>query len=154
MHTPPYRHVLLTGATGFIGSTVTRALAARPEIELSVLVRRPAHHPPRTRQLIGDLTKPSSLIGSCQGIDTVLHAASYSGADPDQATAVNDHATTALLREATRAGVRHIIYISTAAVYGRGPHHNAEPEHLTPAPLSPASRTRLAAENTIRAAGG
>jgi nucleoside-diphosphate-sugar epimerase len=90
------------------------------------------------------------LIRSCQGIDTLLHTASYVGTDLEQATAANDHGTTALLREATRAGVRHIIYISTAAVYGHGPHHNVEPEHLTPAPLSPASQTRLAAENTMR----
>lgn len=151
---PPHRHVLLTGATGFIGSAVARALAARPDIKLSVLVRGPARIPD-TRQLLGDLTKPDSLIGSCQDIDTLVHTASYVGNDLKQATAVNDHGTTALLHEATRgASMRRIIYISTAAVYGQGPHRNVEPEQLVPTPLSPASRTRLAAEDTVRTAGG
>ncbi|MGH3922489.1 MAG: NAD-dependent epimerase/dehydratase family protein [Pseudonocardiaceae bacterium] len=144
---------MLTGATGFIGAAVARALAGRPDIELSVLVRGPARIPD-TRQLLGDLTKLDSLIGSCQGIDTLVHTASYVGADPEQCIAVNDRGTTALLREAARAGVRRIIYISTAAVYGQGPHRNVGPEHLVPAPLSPASRTRLAAEDKVRAAGG
>lgn len=149
----PGRHVLLVGATGFIGSAVARALAGRPDVELSVLVRG-ADRIPDARQLLGDLTKPDSLIGSCQGIDTLVHAASYVGPDLEQCAAVNDHGTSALLREAARAGVRRIIYISTAAVYGPGQHCNVEPEHLAPAPLSPASRTRLAAEDTVRAAGG
>ncbi|PZS17298.1 MAG: hypothetical protein DLM60_13955 [Pseudonocardiales bacterium] len=149
----PGRHVLLIGPTGFIGSAVVRALAGRPDIELSVLVRGPVRIPD-TRQLLGDLTRPDSLIGSCQGIDTLVHAASYVGPDLEQCTAVNDRGTTALLREAARAEVRRVIYISTAAVYGQGPHRNVEPEHLVPAPLSPASRTRLAAEDTVRAAGG
>jgi 2-alkyl-3-oxoalkanoate reductase len=149
----PCQHVLLTGATGFIGSAVARALAAHPDIKLSVLVRGPAGIPD-ARQLLGDLTQPDSLSGSCHGIDTLVHTASYVGNDLNQAIAVNDRGTTALLREATRASVRRIIYNSTAAVYGQGPHRNAEPEQLAPAPLSPASRTRLAAEDTVRAAGG
>lgn len=152
-HTPSSRRVLLTGATGFIGSAVARALAGRLDIELSVLVRRPARVP-QTRQLLGDLTEPDSLIGSCQGIDTLVHAASCVGTDLERCTAVNDRGTTALLREAARTGVRRIIYISTAAVYGHGPHRNVEPEQLMPAPRSPASRSRLAAEEAVRAAGG
>lgn len=149
----PVRHVLLTGATGFIGGAVVRALADQPNIQLSVLVHGPARIP-AARRRFGDLTKPDSLIGSCQGIDTLVHTASYVGADPEQCGAVNDRGTAALLGEATRTGVRRIFYVSTGAVYGPGPHRNAEPEHLAPAPLSPASQTRLAAEGRVRAAGG
>jgi nucleoside-diphosphate-sugar epimerase len=152
-HALPVRHVLLTGATGFIGGAVARALADQPGIQLSVLVRGPARTP-ATRQRFGDLTKPESLLETCHGIDTLVHTASYVGADPKQCSAVNDRGTAALLREAARTDVRRILYVSTAAVYGPGPHHNAEPERLTPAPLSPASRARLAAEDRVRAAGG
>lgn len=150
---PPCQHVLLTGATGFVGSAVAYALAAHRDIKLSVLVRGPARIPD-VRQLFGDLTEPGSLSGSCHGIHTLVHTASYVGNDLKQAIAVNDRGTTALLHEATRAGVQRIIYNSTAAVYGQGPHRSAEPEQLVPAPRSPASRTRLAAEDTVRAAGG
>jgi nucleoside-diphosphate-sugar epimerase len=152
----PRQRVLLTGATGFIGRAAARALAARPDIELSALLHSPARPLPtrHLKALMGDLTRPDSLVGSCQSIDTLVHTASYVGAHPEQATAVNDHGTTTLIREATRAGVTRILYISTAAVYGPGPHHNLTPEQLLPAPRSPASQTRLAAENTVRAAGG
>jgi 2-alkyl-3-oxoalkanoate reductase len=147
------QRVLLTGATGFIGGAVARALAARPDVELSVLVRHSVRAP-AARELFGDLTQPDSLAGHCQGIDTLVHAASYVGTDPEQCAAVNDRGTAAILNEADRARVQRIIYISTAAVYGRGPHRNAEPEQLVPAPSSPASRTRLMGENMVRAAGG
>ena len=147
------RCVLLTGATGFIGGAVARALAARPDVELSVLLRRPASAP-AARELFGDLTRPDSLAGHCRGIDTLVHAASYVGTDPEHCAAVNDQGTAVMLGEADRARVQRIIYISTAAVYGQGPHRDAEPEQLVPAPSSPASRTRLMGEHMVRAAGG
>jgi nucleoside-diphosphate-sugar epimerase len=55
---------------------------------------------------------------------------------------------------ASKAGVSRVIYLSTASVYGRGVYRNASPDELTPAPLSVASRTRLAAEQIVLAAGG
>jgi 2-alkyl-3-oxoalkanoate reductase len=147
------RHVLLTGATGFVGGAVARVLAVHPDVELSVLVRRPARDP-AARELFGDLTRPDSLAGHCQGIDTLVHAASYVGTDPERSAAVNDRGTAAILGEADRARVQRVIYISTAAVYGQGPHRDAEPEQLVPAPSSSASRTRLMGEHRVRAAGG
>jgi nucleoside-diphosphate-sugar epimerase len=147
------QRVLLTGATGFIGGAVARALVDQPSIELSMLVRGPLEIA-AMRQRFGDLTNADSLLGCCDGIDMVVHTASYVGADPKQCNAVNNGGTAALLREAIRSGVQRVIYISTAAVSGLGPHSNVEPEDIIPVPLSPASQTRLVAEERVRDAGG
>ncbi|MFF7162844.1 NAD-dependent epimerase/dehydratase family protein [Streptomyces sp. NPDC008086] len=102
----------------------------------------------------GDLTDPTSLRGLCDGIDVVLHCASHVGSDERLTAAVNDHGTRALVEEATRAGVARVVYVSTAAVYGRGPFTAALPDGPPLAPASPTSRARAAAERHVLDAGG
>ena len=53
-----------------------------------------------------------------------------------------------------RAGVRRIVYVSTAAVHGRGPFRGVRPGEVPIAPASPTSRTRAAAERYVLDAGG
>ena len=137
--------VLLTGATGFIGGAAARVLREKPEISLSTLVRGRGKP---------DLAQPGTLAGLCDGVDTVVHAASYVGDDAEQCAVVNDVGTAALVAEARRAGVRRIVYVSTAAVYGLGPHRGERPGDLEPRPVSALSRSRLAAERHVLAAGG
>jgi len=137
--------VLLTGATGFIGGATAAELRGMPEISLSTPVRGPGRP---------DLAEPRSLAGLCDGIDVLVHAASYVGDDARRCLVVNDQGTAALVEQARQAGVRKIVYVSTAAVYGVGPHRGERPDELTPAPVSPRSSTRLAAEGHVLAAGG
>jgi nucleoside-diphosphate-sugar epimerase len=101
-----------------------------------------------------DLTDPASLKGLCEGIDAVVHCASLVGADAPSLRTVNDLGTRALIDEALRHGVRRVVYVSTAAVYGRGPFRRAEPADLVQAPASATSRTRAAAERHVLAVGG
>ena len=151
--------VLVVGGTGFIGGAVVRALhadagASEPPGVLSS--RRPPEGtlPPGVRHTTGDLTDPASLRGACTGVTTLVHAAADVGRDPDRCDAVNRAGTLALLDEAHRAGVRRILFVSTASVYGSGPHRGPAEGALTPAPESAASATRLAAETAVREAGG
>jgi len=148
--------VLLTGATGFIGSAVHTAFVRNGSIWVRQLVRQPATSEPEdpTRTFVGDLCDPASIRGACDGIDTIVHAASYVGADPTLCDRVNRQGTLHLLDEATRAGVRKVFYVSTAAVYGAGPHRGLPEDAIPPAPLSPASASRAAAEEQVRAYGG
>jgi nucleoside-diphosphate-sugar epimerase len=96
-----------------------------------------------------DLADAGSLRGCCDGAAVLLHLASEIGADPVRCTRVNIHGTRSLLAEADRAGVRHVIYLSTAAVHGLGPHREL-PEDGPVAPVSAASRTRYAGAVVFR----
>jgi nucleoside-diphosphate-sugar epimerase len=149
--------VLVTGATGFIGSAVLRALGARPEVQVRALVRRVADETPGQRpseRVIGDLTDQTSLPEICRGVHTIVHAASYVGADPRQCWAVNAAGTAALVNAARQSGVARIIYVSTASVYGRGHHDGVAPPPADYRPASPASASRLVAEQLVRDSGG
>lgn len=102
----------------------------------------------------GDLTRPETLRGACDGVATTLHLAANVGIDEDECGAVNTDGTYALLTEAGRSGARRVVYVSTTSVYGDGVHQGASETLLAPSPCSAASRSRLAAERAVRAVGG
>ena len=121
--------ILVTGATGFIGTAVLRELAGRGMgARVRVLARRPV--PGWMTQAgvttwPGDLTDAASLAGLCTGITTLLHLASQVGGDPARCRAVNEGGTAKLLAEARRAGTEKVLYLSTCAVYRDGVHRGA-----------------------------
>jgi dihydroflavonol-4-reductase len=114
----------VTGATGFVGSHVARALAAQGA-ELRLLVR--ANSNPRNveglcaEQVTGDLRDPSSLDKAVSGCDAVFHvAADYRLwiRDPDQMYRSNVEGTRAILEAARKNGVRRVVYTSSVATMG------------------------------------
>lgn len=146
--------LLITGATGFIGSRVAAAARRRPGVRVRSLSRRTPIGRPDAGTVPGDLADPRTLLGSCAGVDVLVHCASRVGGDPESVAAVNDLGTKALVEEAVRSGVRRIVYVSTAAVHGRGPFHGVRPGEAPIAPVSATSRTRAAAERHVLDAGG
>jgi nucleoside-diphosphate-sugar epimerase len=137
--------VLLTGASGFIGSAVLRRLT-RQDVDVRALTRRKHPLPAEVEEVHADLARPETLEGICAGVHVLVHAASHVGSDEQLCTQINDMGTAALMREARRAGVERVVQLSTTAVYGRGPHRGAAVGDLEPDPGSPASRSRLAGE--------
>jgi dihydroflavonol-4-reductase len=115
---------LVTGATGFVGSAVARALAARGR-DVRVLVRANSDRSNlkdlAAEPVIGDLTDPASLARAVAGCRYVFHvAADYRIWVPDPAgmLAANVDGTRTLMLEAQKAGVERIVYCSSVAALG------------------------------------
>lgn len=150
--------ILVTGATGFVGTAVMREFVTRnagPRVR--VLVRRPVPvwmTEAGVTAWRGDLTDDGSLDGLCAGVTTVVHLASQVGGDPAVCASVNSGGTANLLGEARRAGTTRVLYLSTCAVYRDGVHRGAVESALATDPSSATSRSRLAGERLVRAAGG
>lgn len=115
---------LVTGATGFVGGRVARALLARGR-QVRVTVRSGSD----LRNLEGldvervqaDLTDAASLMAAVQDCDTVHHvAADYRlwVPAPETLYRTNVEGTRLLLRAAHAAGVQRIVYTSSVATLG------------------------------------
>lgn len=144
--------ILVTGATGKVGSRLARRLAQRGDA-VRALVRDPARatelQQPRIELVIGDLLDPASLAAAVRGVDAVVHcAAFFRGATPEQAQAVNDAGTQHLATAARAAAVRRFVFTSTGLVYGStGGRVVSEEDRCEPTAAYPVSK--LAAERFL-----
>jgi len=113
--------VFLTGATGFVGHHVARALAAEGA-DLRMLVRKTSNPANlegiRGDTQVGDLSAPETLRPALAGCDAVVHvAADYRLwiPDPQVMYRANVDGTRELLRMAREAGVARVVYTSSVA---------------------------------------
>jgi nucleoside-diphosphate-sugar epimerase len=148
--------VLLTGATGFHGRAVLERWAVGgPPLRILVHASSPPEPRPSGFEIArGDLARPETLKGSCDGVDTVLHLASYVKDDASLCEAVNGEGTEALVREARAAGVRRLITATSTAVYGYAVHRGASEDEAIVRPVTAVSRSRARAERAVLEAGG
>ncbi|MFT3697440.1 MAG: NAD(P)-dependent oxidoreductase [Kofleriaceae bacterium] len=109
--------ILVTGATGKVGSRLVRRLARRGD-HLRALVRKPVPID-GVEIVVGDLLDPGSLAAAVTGVDAIVHcAAFFRGATDEQAHATNDLGTQHLARAAAAANVKRFVFTSTGNVYG------------------------------------
>ena len=150
--------LLLTGATGFIGRAVLENLRRRDDVPRARLLlhhRAPDPAAPASYEAVyADLASPETLAGVCDGVDTVLHIATYIGDDRDRLEAVNARGTEALVSLARAAGIRRFLYVSNAALYGYAVHRNAKETDVAVNPASPISLSRARAERAVLERGG
>jgi dihydroflavonol-4-reductase len=113
--------IFLTGATGFVGHHVARALAAEGA-QLRMLVRKTSNlanlEDIEGETHLGDLAEPESIRPALAGCDAVVHvAADYRLWIPDPAAMyrANVEGTRDLLRMAREAGVPRFVYTSSVA---------------------------------------
>ncbi len=116
----------VTGATGFLGSHVARALAAEGA-ELRVLVRPTSDlrniADLNAERVSGDLRDPGSIEKVLSGCEVVFHvAADYRlwVRDPAEMYRSNVEGTRTLLEAARKEGVRRVVYTSSVATMGFG----------------------------------
>jgi dihydroflavonol-4-reductase len=113
--------IFLTGATGFVGHHVAKALAAEGA-DLRLLTRKSSNlanlEGIEGDTVVGDLMEPDSLKAAIEGVDAVVHvAADYRLWIPDPAAMyrANVDGTRELLRLAREAGVKRFVYTSSVA---------------------------------------
>src|SRR6266496_4751680 len=114
----------VTGATGFLGSHVARALADNGA-DLRLLVRQSSNtkniQDLKAELVTGDLRDPVSLEKGIAGCDVVFHvAADYRlwVRDPDEMYRSNVNGTRAVLEAARKNRVRRVVYTSSVATMG------------------------------------
>ena len=116
--------VLVTGASGFIGSAVTRQLVARQQ-EVIALVEPGADTTNleglEVKQVVGDLRSLDSVQSAVNGCRAVFHVAAlyrFWARDPDVFYAINVDGTRNVLVAAEEAGVERLVYTSTVGTLG------------------------------------
>jgi len=154
---------LVTGGTGFIGTTLVNRLLSQVRSVRVLAVPGTADAlgaMPEVRVIDGDLADPDALRRAVDGVDVVFHlAALLPGADPLDMHAVNVEGTRALLHAAMRGEVRRFVLMSSTAVYANAFRPDTWPltEASDVGPTGPASIlaygwSKVAAERLVRTA--
>ena len=147
---------LVTGAAGFIGSSLVRALLARGE-----QVRGFDNFSTGKRENLtevrdqmdfreADLLDLEAMHSACHGVDFVLHQAAIPSVpksilDPVGSNRANIDGTVNLLVAARDAKVKRVVYAASSSAYGDTP---TLPKHeaMPPNPISPYAVAKLASE--------
>lgn len=145
--------LLVTGATGFIGTEVVKRLVRKGyKIRALCIDENEAGKVPKgVESVIGDITKPESLISATDGVDTVIHLAgiiSYSK-PIEELFRINAIGTKNLLRHC--GNVKKFILSSSVSVYGEI--KGEADENYPPSPRNPYGESKLKAEQFVRESG-
>jgi UDP-glucose 4-epimerase len=127
--------VLITGASGLVGGRLIQSLLESTEIQVRAASRIERTWPGHVEGCLTDFADPKSLAEACRDVDAVVNLAtmceSACAAAPAEALRANAGGMLALATAATAAGVRRLVHLSTAKVYGIAPKGVVTEETLT-----------------------
>src|SRR5436305_637019 len=148
---------LITGISGFIGSSIARALLLRGEKVRGVdnfstgKKENIAEIADRIEFHAADITDLDAMHRACKGVDFVLHQAAIpsvpkSVLDPLGSNCANVDGTVNVLVAARDAKVKRVVYAASSSAYGDTP---TLPKHegMKPDPISPYAVAKLASEH-------
>ncbi len=146
--------ILVTGGSGFIGSHIVEHYQhIAQEIRVLDNLRTGYRHNLdglKCTFIEGSVTDRELVRGAVHGVDIIFHLAALvsvpeSMAKPGECVDINVHGLLNVLEEAAAAGVKKLVFASSAAIYGDNP---AVPklESMTPEPKSPYAITKLDGE--------
>jgi UDP-glucose-4-epimerase GalE len=147
--------ILVTGGAGYIGSiTAYHLLKQGFEVLVADDLSRGHRHavPPEILNVVR-LQDTAALTNLLQGVDAVVHFAAYiavgeSTREPELYFSNNVGGSLSLFEAMARAGVKRIVFSSTAAVYGEPP-LSPIPENSPFAPVSPYGQSKAMVESVI-----
>ena len=152
--------ILVTGGAGFIGSHLLQLLQGQQGVEVvaydNLSSGRREHVPKGIRLVEGDVRDAEGLahLFASEGFDSVVHLAAqtmvpYSLSHPEEDCQINLLGLINILECCRKYAVKHIVFSSSAAVYGDNlniPLHEEE----KPMPTSAYGITKMASEHYLR----
>ncbi len=147
--------VLVTGATGFVGSHLLDMLVERGD-EVRIFVRFGEDIKGLAQSGVevhwGDLSDRTSLDAAVDGIDRVLHCAARTGPWGPQAEykIANVQGLKTLVDASLAAGVQRIVHVSSITVHGVDIHGTADETAPLCGGVDPYSRSKVAGERLLQ----
>jgi UDP-glucose 4-epimerase len=155
---PQLAHILVTGGAGYIGSHTTRVLLARGyDVTVVDDLSKGYRHnvePMRLRVMNTADTQGLTRLMQEKTVDAVIHFAAFiavgeSTVKPEMYFQNNVSGSLSLLTAMVQAGVRRLVFSSTAAVYGM-PASSPIAEDLPYDPINPYGESKVMVEKMLR----
>ena len=152
--------VLITGGAGFIGSHLTDALLAKgyavrilDDLSTGKRSNLPLDNP-RVELIEGDVADASLVARAAMGCQAVAHLAAVASVqasvdDPVKTHQSNFIGTLNVCEAMRQAGIKRVVFASSAAVYGNNGEGQAITEDTPKAPLTPYASDKLAGEQYL-----
>ncbi|MDD8011985.1 MAG: NAD-dependent epimerase/dehydratase family protein [Acidobacteriota bacterium] len=140
---------LVTGASGFIGSHLVRALHANGWDVRAYIHKTPLAETNGVASVTGDILDEAALETAMAGVDVVFHLAAAVGSvvtDPHAFREINVGGTEAVLAAARNEGVGRVVHFSSIGVLGAVEACATADEEYPPAPRTLYDKSKLEAE--------